>query len=441
MKIKSASIENFKGVKKKIINVDGRSFVVSGPNGAGKSSEIQAMFGVLSGKGLPKTIMPKDSKPGDIARVEVVIGDDKESYHLIATYAEHPETGNVEGKITVKDSENKTVKISAFRNLIGDVSFDIFSGFLQKGKQEQVAFVKELTGKRAELDKLDVERERLYDERTIAKKERTMLETMLKDKSIDSEVGHINTEPILEKIKKIDEKQEKYAAFVKTLDGFKDTVSNGVNEVESNVGRIEALKAEIEKLESRNRELDNTIAESREKVEKGEAWIANNPKPTLGALQQELEEANANNETYAQNQKLKDSFSELVAKKERLEQIEKGMKAIDKQKADIIANSSLPVPGLTFDENGLYLDGVPFVDVNTAKQWEVGARFMVAMNNNLRVCKLDMNVMDKNTFAEIVSLAESHNMQMIFELVNWSAETDETEVRFVEEFLGKDSKA
>lgn len=436
MKIKSAEITNFKGIKNKVINVDGRSFVISGPNGAGKSSEIQAMFGVLSGKGLPKTIMPIDSSPGDIARVEVVVGDNGgNDYHLIATYSEHPKTGAVEGKVTVKDSDNKTVKISVFRNLIGDVSFDIYSGFLQKSKQDQVSFVKELTGRKMELDKLDIERERLYDERTAIKKERQMLELELKDKSIDSEVFKIPTEPIVEKMKTIEEKQDKWLGVMNGLASRKEALDNLNDSIEGHKFEIEKLVEQIKAHERMIAEKHVAIEKARQDIEKGEGWLARNPKPSYEGLQSELMEANENNKRFEEQESLKSKFADLVKTKERIETIEKGMKVIDTQKAKIISESSLPVPGMTFDEDGLYVNGVPFAEINTAKQWEVGTRFMIAMNNRLRVCKLDMNVMDKNTFVEIVRLAEEHGMQLILELVNWSADTNETEVKFVEEYL------
>jgi DNA repair exonuclease SbcCD ATPase subunit len=449
MHIKSGSIENFKGVDHKVIEVDGRSFVVSGPNAAGKSSEIQALLGVLSGKGLPEKILPKDAEPGTIARVEVVIeGKEGESYHVIATYAENPKTEKIEGNISIKDHNGKKVGITAFRTLIGDVSFDIFNGFLSKRKADQIDFLKDLSGVRVELDKLDMKRKEISDNRLVSKKQLIAVQEELKGREIDEELKPVPTEPILDDIKAIEKKVETYNSVQQKLATKKEERRRNEEERERNNNAIKSHRAEIEALmerikalELKNGQIDVATKELDAEIKKGEDWFEGRERPSLEALQVKLTEANEVNRKFEQQESLKKKFADAIKLQKAIEKQNKEIADIDSQKVEVLGGSKLPVPGLTFDEEGLYLDGVPFSDLNTAKHWEVGFRLMVAMNNNLRVCRLDMNSMDKNTFAKIVKMAEEHDIQCIFELVNWESEDGEkTEIKFVEEFLDKGKK-
>ena len=48
LKIKSITIENFKGVREKTINLDGKNAIISGQNGAGKTTVADAYFWVFN---------------------------------------------------------------------------------------------------------------------------------------------------------------------------------------------------------------------------------------------------------------------------------------------------------------------------------------------------------------------------------------------------------
>lgn len=50
IKIVSAHIEEFRGIRKLDINLDQKSFAISGPNGSGKSGVIDAIEFALTGQ-------------------------------------------------------------------------------------------------------------------------------------------------------------------------------------------------------------------------------------------------------------------------------------------------------------------------------------------------------------------------------------------------------
>ena len=161
MKLQSAHIKNYKNISEAVIRVDGKSFIVTAPNGAGKTSTIQAFLSTLSGQGHPTEIIKKGESLAEVI-VEVVDVDD--TYKVRALWSNN--TGKVEGNITVHNSQGQKLGIKAFRQMLGTISFDVVENFLRRKKNEQIELLKTLSGKKRELDMLDVERKRVYDERT-----------------------------------------------------------------------------------------------------------------------------------------------------------------------------------------------------------------------------------------------------------------------------------
>ena len=58
-----------------------------------------------------------------------------------------------------------------------------------------------------------------------------------------------------------------------------------------------------------------------------------------------------------------------------------------------------------------------------------------ALQNNIKVMKMNMNEMDKETFGRIIKAAEESRTQIIFEKVEWNKNFD---IRFVEEYLDEE---
>jgi DNA repair exonuclease SbcCD ATPase subunit len=437
MKIKSGEIENFKNIKHAEIQVDGRSFVIAGNNAAGKSSEIQALLGVLTGKGLPAAIIPVDAGDKDISKVKVVVESNNEEYTVYASWAKHPVTGKIKGEIDIKNKEGNKIGIKAFRDMIGDVSFDIFSGFLQKKKQDQIDLLKVISGAKKELDILDMERKERYTERTGVNHLITEYEGKLKNKEIGETIKVIPTDEIYSKMNAIEEDLKKWMHVESGLNTRKEEIERIGQQIHSDIDQIKQLEEKIAELKENIKASESKIQTFTSEIKKGSEWLSKVPKPSMELLQEELKQAHQHNEKAEEQKLLIAQHAELVKHKTKSIELTEAIQAIDDKKAKVLSNSQLPVEGLTFDDEGLYLNGVPLEEgsINTAKLWEVGIRIMVAMNNKLKVCRMDMNVMDKETFATIVALAEQNDMQVIFEKVNWEPSNQGPVVHFVEEYL------
>jgi uncharacterized protein related to proFAR isomerase len=416
MKLQSAHIKNYKNISEAVIRVDGKSFIVTAPNGAGKTSTIQAFLSTLSGQGHPTEIIKKGESLAEVI-VEVVDADD--TYKVRALWSNN--TGKVEGNITVHNSQGQKLGIKAFRQMLGTISFDVVENFLRRKKNEQIELLKTLSGKKRELDMLDVERKRVYEERTEVNRQVVTYEGKLKGQELGEMLSPIDTSAIYGKMNGLSEEIELYSKAERG-------VQERIDKMNDNASAIEGYRKKIEQLEAENISLAKEI-------EKGKAWLKGREKPALDQYSEQLKNAEEHNAKHRIQQALIGEHKALQSLKKNSKALTDKLQDIDREKAEILSNSQLPVEGLSFDDDGVYLDGLPFEEgqINTAKIYEVGFHIFRALGSNFRVMKLDMNAMDKDTFERIMDLA-GDDIQIIFERVGWDVE-EGVEIKFTEELL------
>jgi hypothetical protein len=268
---------------------------------------------------------------------------------------------------------------------------------------------------------LDVERKRVYDERTEVNRQVVTYEGKLKGQELGEMLSPIDTSAIYDKMNGLSEEIELYSKAERG-------VQERIDKIEDNTSAIEGYRKKIEELEAENISLAKEI-------EKGKAWLKGREKPTLDQYSEQLKNAEEHNAKYRTQQALIEEHKALQSLKKNSKALTEKLQDIDREKAEILSNSQLPVEGLSFDDDGVYLDGLPFEEgqINTAKIYEVGFHIFRALGSNFRVMKLDMNAMDKDTFERIMDLA-GDDIQVIFERVGWDVE-DGVEIKFTEELL------
>lgn len=432
MKIDSAHIKNFKNVKELHLEPGGQSFVVTGGNGDGKSSVIQALLGTLSGE-RPKVVVGPDGK---IAEVIVNIKGDNQSYHIAAKFQQDEIKGRAEGKIVITDQNGDKVGIKAFRYLIGNATFDVERDFLQKSKSEQVEFLKKVTGKAAEINRIELERKQKFDERTDVNRRVRDLEGELKGVDIDSKLKFIDPEPVKREMNSIAESLKKYQYVQQEVEKCRVNIESFPAKAQGIDDEIKALEEKIAALKSQKKQLEDSLKEDESKLAKGEAWLDTHPEPSIEALTKSLDEIEENNKKVEARDRVLEKHKNLKAQKELSLKLTGEIEKLDSDKKEIIKNSNLPVEGLTFNDDGVFLDGLPFEvgQINTAKIQEVGFMLFKSLQNNIKVMKLSMNDLDKETYERILAMAEESDTQVIFERVSWDS-NGEPEIKFVEEYL------
>ena len=204
-------------------------------------------------------------------------------------------------------------------------------------------------------------------------------------------------------------------------------------------------RASIQRLLDQISENEKRITNNQEKqkalqgeIEKGNAWLASNKKPSAEEVTLRLTQAQNHNAKCGQLAQFTQKSAEVITLKEKLNKIVEDIASIDKQKQLLIKDSNLPVPGLSFTDDQVFYEGLPLEEtqVQKSKIIEIGVRIAMAMNPNLRTIVIsDGSLLDKNTYASILAVAQEKGYQMLIEMVDWNGAKEE--IFFAEEYLGK----
>lgn len=106
------------------------------------------------------------------------------------------------------------------------------------------------------------------------------------------------------------------------------------------------------------------------------------------------------------------------------------MKEVQQRKADGLAAAEMPVEGLSFDEEGVLYQGVPFSRASGAEQIIVSAAMIVATNPEVRTMVIrNGNMMDETSLQTLQSMCEDNEFQAFVEFVS---DSEDHEFRLVD---------
>ncbi len=175
--LKAENIKCLKAVEIKP-EQDTSVIIIGGANGAGKSSTLDSIAYAMGGQALIPDNPIRDGQKA--ASVVVDLGE-----LVVRRNFKRQDDGRITSQVVVTNAEGfKAEKPQSLLNKMADkLTFDPMQ-FASLGPAEQVAILKNLVG--LDFDKLDAQREKLYDDRTLTNREITNLEE--RTKSVPDEV-------------------------------------------------------------------------------------------------------------------------------------------------------------------------------------------------------------------------------------------------------------
>ena len=434
IKVLSLVVENFKNIEKTEVDFAGRSATIIGKNGAGKSSLIQAICSPIDSNYIPAKPVKKGEERGSI---ELTIGGSLHGEEETYTLGLHFSEKHKKGRITVTNGEGEKVNGGKqfISDIVGNIGFDIqefiklgvtSSGSISKpGTQEQIEILKKLMPKDVlkQMHDLDKEFKDVYEARADVNRDISHAKSKLEghDFSQDELERYnevVDTEGIVSKMTNIEKELEKYNKVFSTVDSLLDSIPLKQERLALLEEKVEALHAEI------TADID--------KLDKGEVWLANKTKPSIEAMNIELSNANIHNNKVKEVKSLQDSQIAIRLLQENSEANTERLDKIKREKKQIFTSSPLPVKGLTFDEEGIYFKGLPFVEGQHPSSTiiSIGAKIGMALNPNLRMLVIkDGSLLDKKTLKWLVTQCEKENYQLFVEMV---ADNEEVEIEFIE---------
>lgn len=452
MYIKRLELSNFQVIEKFEGEFEGNVYIVTGDNELGKSTLLKAIGALLTGQ--RDEVLRNGADKGF---AKMVIGDDGEEFDVELKFTEK----NPRGTLTIKQKSSgmQTDNVTMLQKIFGYQDFDAveFSRWSEtaEGRRKQIAVVKSLLPSDTikEIEDIDSKIAEIKTERTGVNRDVKTFQTLCENarKNCPDEDKYskpIDIADLMERQKQNAQLIEK-AKSVRTakeqrtndLSGIEERINNAKSWYENRLQTIDDSVAEAKKAyeqaienakmmrESAKTELDGeleTIESDRKdyqrRLDNCNQWLnqyeSNNPEND--DVEKMLNEAKIHNErhnAYIQYQEKKKQFEDARVKSENMDaELDK----LQTLRNTVINNAKLPIEGLSFTEDGLTLNGIPFADghVSDSQKMELACRLIIAANPNIRVFRIARGEsLGKKRLQTIIDIAKKNDYQGFIECV------------------------
>ena len=465
MIIKRLELVNFQVISKFNADFEGNVYFITGDNELGKSTVLKAIGALLTGA---RDAVLKNGENKGFARM--VIGDDGEEYKVELRYTKSNPRGTL--SITQNSSGIRSDNVSMLQKIFGYTDFDAveFSRWSEtaEGRRKQIEVVKSLLPEKvrkriAEIDSevIDLKDKRLFSNRELkqynslcAEAENNLSSGDVEKFTVPKDITTLMQEQqvaaqLIEKAKTVRASREQRIIQLSAIpERIKQVDEDYLNKIENIKSRlIEARKAYEERLalaEKAYKEAQDMLTEDSKQVETDKAnqlksieeervdlerrkanadkWLEEYEKDNPEKLDtaERLKAAEEYNKKcrivseYKEKVRLRDSVAKDV------DAMEKRLEKLASERENLISDSKLPISGLSFTNEGLELNGVPFIagKVSDSQIMEVAAKLIIASNPTVKVFRIARGEsLGQNRLQAIINIAKENGFQGFIEEV------------------------
>ena len=454
MYIKKLELLNFQVIEKFEAEFNGNVYFVTGDNELGKSTLLKAIGALLTGE--RDDVLRTGASKGF---AKMVVGDDGEEFDVSLSFTEN----NPRGTLTIKQKSTgmATNNVSMLQRIFGYQDFDAveFSRWSETadGRRKQIAVVKSLLAPavRERIEAIDVEVSGLKTERTGVNRDVKTFDTLIAQITGRMEPGDIEKYATPIDVTGLMEQQSTNAQLIEKAKTVRAMLAQRTEQIAAIPGRIEAEKTKADetrkvyadKVAAAKAAYEQAVAEQAGAITKidsvlkeniaaieaekadletrkanAEQWLAkyeqNNPEKTN--VPELLAKAEAHNKKYSLVEQYKEKKQQFDDVKAKAEQMDARIDALAKERAELIATAKLPIDGLTFTDDGLELNGVPFIPgrVSDSQIMEIAAKLVIASNPTVKVFRIARGEsLGAKRLETIIDIAKRNGFQGFIEQV------------------------
>ena len=451
MFIKKLELLNFQVIEQFSADFTGAVYFVTGDNELGKSTLLKAIGALLTGE--RDDVLRNGASKGF---AKMVVGDDGEEFDVSLSFTEN----NPRGTLTIKQKSTgmQTNNVSMLQRIFGYQDFDAveFSRWSETadGRRKQIAVVKSLLppAVRERIEAIDVEVAGLKTERTGVNRDVKTFDALVAALFGKMEPGDVEKYATPIDVTALMEQQRTNAALIEKAKTVRAMLAQRAEQLAEIPARLEvaadSLKqakemaakmiADAEKTYNETVALINAEkADFESRKANAEQWLAkyeqNNPEKTNVA--ELLAKADAHNKKYSLVEQYKEKKNQFDAVTKKAQEMDARIDALAKERAELISNAELPIEGLTFTDDGLELNGVPFIPgrVSDSQIMEIAAKLIIASNPTVKVFRIARGEsLGAKRLATIIDIAKRNGFQGFIEQV----QRGQTEM-LVEEYTEK----
>jgi DNA repair exonuclease SbcCD ATPase subunit len=399
MKILKLSVENAMRIKFAEINANGESVLITGKNESGKSSLLESIIMGITGK------MP--DKPIKDGEKKAVIKIDTEEFFLKKIIT--PSGARLE----ITDSKGEEIKEpqtflnSIYKNMLDPLRFKKLDSKKQKDLLLEVQGL--------DFSDMDKKKKEFIDERVIVgregKKLKSLFDEFSKYENIETPENEISIIDLSNKLNNISDELYEIDKIESNLNVSIDENIRMKNEIDSLKNELAELEIKFENQSEFINKLKNSLCDkNKEYLEKEKEEIS-----------QSMQNANSINENIKKKKKFIDIKKENEDKKIEYENLTKKINDIDTDKEYAIKTAKMPIDGLSFDEDGILYNNIPFKQLTDTAEFKVALAMSMALNPEFKVIVIrNGSEFDSDNIKIIEEMAKEKDFQLWIEKVDES---------------------
>jgi DNA repair exonuclease SbcCD ATPase subunit len=401
--------ENIKKLHTVQIDPQGNLVKLSGANGSGKTSILDAIEYALRGTAnVPSKVITTGKKSGT---VQIDLGE-------VVVTRKFSESGRT--TLQIMSKENRSIypsPQSLLDNLTGKISFDPLE-FIRMDPHKQFLELRRLTN--LDLTEIDEAIEKDYTTRREVKKEYQAIEARRDVIHVvpDLPLERRDEEALTREIAEVANFNEEITRQQLNREKIERSKQQIADQIAQRARKIEALRLEIEEMEQeteRDREsIENIVREM-------DTWKPLPEPKNASDLADELSRARIVNAAIGRREQRDALQKEIDALQSRHEALGTSLENNRATRIRMIEEAHFPIEGLSFGEDEVLWQGLPFNQVSNADQIRASVAIGMASNPRLRVMRVkDGSLLDSHSMKIVAEMAKDEDFQIWIEMVDES---------------------
>lgn len=393
LEIIQLDITNFKRIKAVRIEVDPgtRIVTITGRNGQGKSSVLDAIAALIdSSKNKIETPVRLGT---DGAEIIGVFGND--GIPELTVTRRISSDGKMSLIVEDADGVRQQSPSTLIKSLFGHLSINP-TEFADFDAKKQVEILLNLVG--FDHDEWARDRKKTFDKRTVQNARALAVKAKLKGR----------TAPAYD-----------LPEVVQSASALVDTIA----QYESKNSTISSADSLVVQWTNRVVELELALAAARESSAEAITYRQtvgdSEPQDVIASLRDSLAQIDTKNAEIVDGRQYRELKAEESEAADAILVLESHLSDKDQLRNDALENSDLPVKGVTFTDDGLLLEGLPFKQASSAEIMRISTALAIAAHPKSGVILLqNASLMDNDSLAVVRDMATRHQMQIWEEVVN-----------------------
>lgn len=435
MIIKKLQLRNFQAIKDFDADFTGDVYLVKGENEVGKSTILKSIVCLLTGE---RDAVLRNGEKNGFAKM--VIGGDGKEYTVELRFTENDPRGTI--SIKAKDGMRST-NVSMLRTVLNYRNFDAeeFARWSEtaEGRRKQIQVVMGLMPpeianriKTIDAEVLQTKESRKAINANIKYKETELesIKAQMSDGDIETYTEPIDLTVLMQESNKAAEQRAKAENVKMQMASLERELANIPKERERLAADLERAKKAYEDAKAfYNRNIERVAAEETEikgKIGNAEQWLSEYDAQPKENAAEKLAAAQNHNAKCQVVKMFHAKQKEVDAERTKADKLNADLDAYAKERAELVAAAKFPIDGLSFGEDGLTLNDVPFVvgKVSDSQIMEVAAKLVIASNPTVNIFRIGRGEsLGAKRLQSIVNLAKENGFQGFIEQVERGQET------------------